>query len=122
MLFSGGSYMKIKPIGFVRNEVLHPYNSEWGEEISEIIIKDEFAKGLIGLEEFTHAIIIFYMHQASYIEERHLVRHPQNREELLKIGIFAESTTPSKSNWHNCSPNNWSRGEYSNSKRSRCNK
>jgi len=82
--------MKIEPIGFVRNEVLHPNNSEWGEEISEIITKDEFTKGLIGLEEFTHAIIVFYMHQASYNEERHLVRHPQNREELPKIGIFAQ--------------------------------
>ncbi|MCK5159273.1 MAG: tRNA (N6-threonylcarbamoyladenosine(37)-N6)-methyltransferase TrmO [Candidatus Heimdallarchaeota archaeon] len=82
--------MNIEPIGFVKNEILHPHNSEWGEEISEIIINKEYAKGLIGLEDFTHAIIVFYMHKASYIEERHLVRHPQNREELPKIGIFAQ--------------------------------
>jgi tRNA-Thr(GGU) m(6)t(6)A37 methyltransferase TsaA len=82
--------MNIKPIGFVKNEVIYPHNSEWGEEISEIIINDEYAKGLIGLGDFSHAIIIFYMHQASYSEKRHLVRHPQNREELPKIGIFAQ--------------------------------
>ncbi|NPE07659.1 MAG: tRNA (N6-threonylcarbamoyladenosine(37)-N6)-methyltransferase TrmO [Asgard group archaeon] len=82
--------MNIKPIGFVRNEVLSPHNYEWGEEISEIFVNEEYAKGLIGLEEFTHAIIVFYMHKASYIEERHLVRHPQEREELPKIGIFAQ--------------------------------
>ena len=82
--------MNIEPIGFVRNEVLSPHNYEWGEEISEIIVNKEYANGLVGLEDFTHAIIIFYMHKASYIEERHLVRHPQEREELPKIGIFAQ--------------------------------
>ena len=82
--------MNIKPIGFVRNEILSPHNYEWGEEISEIIVNEEYTKGIIGLEEFSHAIIVFYMHQASYIEERHLVRHPQEREDLPKIGIFAQ--------------------------------
>jgi tRNA-Thr(GGU) m(6)t(6)A37 methyltransferase TsaA len=82
--------MNIEPIGFVKNEVISPHNSEWGEEISEIVIKEEFTKGLVGLEDFSHAIIIFFMHQASYIEERHLIRHPQEREELPKIGIFAQ--------------------------------
>lgn len=82
--------MNIEPIGFVRNEILSPHNDEWGEEISEIIVNEEYAKGLIGLGEFTHAIIVFYMHKASYNEERHLVRHPQEREDLPKIGIFAQ--------------------------------
>jgi len=82
--------LNIEPIGFVRNEVLYPHNYEWGEEISEIIVNEEYTKGLIGLEEFTHAIIVFYMHKASFNEERHLVRHPQEREDLPKIGIFAQ--------------------------------
>ncbi len=82
--------MDLKPIGFVRNEIIHPYYHEWGEVLSEIIINKEFAKGLIGLDDFSHALIIFYMHQATYVEEKHLVRHPQEREELPKIGIFAQ--------------------------------
>ncbi|NHJ32442.1 MAG: tRNA (N6-threonylcarbamoyladenosine(37)-N6)-methyltransferase TrmO [Asgard group archaeon] len=82
--------MNIKPIGFVRNDVLHPFYHGWGEEVSEIVVNKEYAKGLIGLEGFSHAIIIFYMHQATYNEERHLVRHPQEREERPMIGIFAQ--------------------------------
>lgn len=82
--------MNIEPIGFVKNEVLYPHNDEWGEEISEIIVNEEYAKGLIGLEEFTNAIIVFFMHKALFNEERHLVRHPQEREDLPKIGIFAQ--------------------------------
>ena len=35
--------MNIKPIGFVRNEVLSPHNDEWGEDISEIIVNKEYA-------------------------------------------------------------------------------
>ena len=82
--------MNIHPIGFVRNKVKHPYYHEWGEIVSEIIVKEEYANGLIGLDDFSHALIIFYKHQATYVEERHLVRHPQEREELPKIGIFAQ--------------------------------
>lgn len=82
--------MNIEPIGFVRNAILDPHNYEWGEEVSEIVVKEKYVDGLIGLEDFSHAIIIFFMHKASYVEERHLTRHPQEREELPKIGIFAQ--------------------------------
>ena len=82
--------MNIEPIGFVRNEITYPHYHKWGGVISEIIVNEEYANGLIGLEDFSHAIVIFYLHQATYNEEKHLVRHPQEREELPKIGIFAQ--------------------------------
>ncbi|MBK5112569.1 MAG: tRNA (N6-threonylcarbamoyladenosine(37)-N6)-methyltransferase TrmO [Candidatus Heimdallarchaeota archaeon] len=82
--------MNIEPIGFVKSEIIYPYDQAWGEVISEIIVNEEYAKGIIGLEDFSHAIIIFYMHKASYVEEKHLVRHPREQQDLPKIGIFAQ--------------------------------
>ena len=82
--------MNIVPIGFVRNEITYPHYHEWGGVVSEIVVNEEYANGLIGLEDFSHAIIVFYLHKATYNEERHLVRHPQEREDLPKIGIFAQ--------------------------------
>ena len=82
--------MNIEPIGFVKNDVLNPYDMEWGEVISEITVNENYASGLIGLEDFTHAIIIFFMHKASFSMENHLERHPKRRLDLPKIGIFAQ--------------------------------
>ncbi|MGC9778849.1 MAG: tRNA (N6-threonylcarbamoyladenosine(37)-N6)-methyltransferase TrmO [Candidatus Heimdallarchaeota archaeon] len=82
--------MNLEPIGFVKNEVLNPYDREWGKVISEIIVNENYVSGLIGLEDFTHAIIIFFMHKASFSKENHLERHPKRRLDLPKIDIFAQ--------------------------------
>jgi tRNA-Thr(GGU) m(6)t(6)A37 methyltransferase TsaA len=82
--------MKFEPIGFVKNDILHPFDQNWGEVISEIILYENYAIGITGLEEFSHALIVFFMHKASFNKENHLTRHPRRRLDLPKIGIFAQ--------------------------------
>ena len=62
----------------------------WGEDISTIRLNKEYIGGLKGLENFSHVTIIYYLDQAVYDREKHLKRHPQNREDMPLVGIFSQ--------------------------------
>lgn len=78
------------PIGTVKNEVSSRKDVSWGSDTSVIQLEDEYCSGLSGLEDFSHAIILFYLDQAKYIREKHLQRRPQNREDMPLVGIFSQ--------------------------------
>ena len=78
------------PVGTVKNNVHEKKDISWGEDISTIVIKDEFISGLKGLEDFSHCIILFYLDKADYEKEKHLQRHPQNRSDMPLVGIFSQ--------------------------------
>ncbi len=78
------------PIGYVRNQVQEKKDISWGEELSVIDLKEEYMDGLAGLEDFSHAVILYHLDQAEYRKERHLQRKPQNREDMPLKGIFAQ--------------------------------
>ena len=80
----------MNPIGFVKNSVSGRKDVAWGEDVSAIELKEEFCNGLSGLEDFTHAIILYYLDQAKYDREKHLQRRPQNREDMPLVGIFSQ--------------------------------
>jgi len=80
----------MKPIGVVRNEVANRNDVSWGDEVSSIVLEEEYASGLEGLESFSHAIILFYLDQAKFDREKHLQRRPRNREDMPLVGIFAQ--------------------------------
>ncbi len=80
----------MSPIGYVKNNVSERKDTAWGGDISSIILKAEYCLGLTGLEDFSHAIVLFYLDKAGYIKEKHLLRRPQNREEMPEVGIFSQ--------------------------------
>ena len=82
--------MNMEPIGFVNNDVSGKKDTSWGEDISTIRLNEEYIGGLQGLEEFSHVTIIYYLDQAVYNREKHLKRHPQNREDMPLVGIFSQ--------------------------------
>lgn len=43
-----------------------------------------------GLEEFSHLLVIFLMHQATYSPGDDLARRPRGREDMPLVGIFAQ--------------------------------
>ncbi len=77
-------------IGEVRSEVKDPVDMNWGEVVSEIVLKPEYAPGLLGLEGFTHAIILTHLHKAKYNPDIHLTRHPREDPDMPLLGIFAQ--------------------------------
>lgn len=80
----------MNPIGCVRNNVQNKKDTSWGKDISEIKLNEEYYTGLKGLDDFSHAIIIYYLDKAEFIRDKHLQRRPQNREDMPMVGIFSQ--------------------------------
>ena len=77
-------------IGEVKSHVTEAVDMNWGEVISKIVLKPEYAPGLLGLGDFSHAMILTLLHEAKYDPEVHLRRHPQERQDMPLLGIFAQ--------------------------------
>jgi tRNA-Thr(GGU) m(6)t(6)A37 methyltransferase TsaA len=82
--------MKYTVIGTVNSPISEPVDMNWGKVESEIILKPEYIPGLLGLDGFSHLIVLTLLHEAKYIPEKHLRRHPQERENMPLLGIFAQ--------------------------------
>jgi tRNA-Thr(GGU) m(6)t(6)A37 methyltransferase TsaA len=81
----------LQPIGIVRNSRRVSEDDNWGGIVSEIEVSEPIGQeGLEGIEEFSHAEVIFYFHQ---VEEQKIVsgaRHPRNNPHWPKVGILAQ--------------------------------
>lgn len=82
--------IEMKPIGFVKCEVKNKKDESWGKNVSSIMLNEEYFGGLKGLEDFSHAIILYYLDQANFEKEKHLQRRPQNRVDMPLVGIFSQ--------------------------------
>jgi tRNA-Thr(GGU) m(6)t(6)A37 methyltransferase TsaA len=80
----------LEPIGTVKSPIEEQVDEGWGEVVSEIWLNAELEPGLDGLAEFSHAVIIFLMHQSSFDVERDLKRRPRGRVDMPQTGIFAQ--------------------------------
>ena len=79
----------MKPIGVVRSPIIESLDEGWGSVVSEVHVSEEYAAGLKGLEEFSHAVIVVYLHKADFDLEKHLQRRPQGKEDMPCVGVFA---------------------------------
>ena len=61
------------------------------EQVSIIRIFDEFVDGLEGLEEYSHVIVVYWMHKVAEVRLR--VR-PWGIERFPTVGIFATRFPP----------------------------
>jgi tRNA-Thr(GGU) m(6)t(6)A37 methyltransferase TsaA len=82
--------VNLKTIGYVKTFVKEETDENWGEVFSEIVIDKSFEKGLKGLEGFSHIIVLYFMHKATFNQLTDLVRHPQERQDMPFLGIFAQ--------------------------------
>ncbi len=82
--------MEVTPVGYVRSMVKEAVDAGWGEVVCTIELEPGLAGGLQGLEAFSHAVIVYFMHEARFDPSIHLQRHPREREDLPLVGIFAQ--------------------------------
>ncbi len=81
--------MVLRPIGWVRSEVKKTGMRQWDEVVSEVILEPEFVEAADGLEEFSHIVVLFWMHKIAP-EERSLTKtHPQRRMDMPLLGVLA---------------------------------
>ena len=81
----------LSPIGYVRSERRQLKDDEWGTVTARIELTDEFdADALIGIEEFSHAEIIFQFDRVRQSEIEEGARHPRGNQAWPLVGIFAQ--------------------------------
>ena len=107
----------VQPVGFVRNTVAEPFlkadeNGISSEEhmntvrrrvretrsaVSEIIIREDLAELLDGIEDYSHLTVLYWGHKVP-MRSRDLTRvHPMGRRDLPRVGIFS-TCSPARPN------------------------
>ncbi len=78
----------VRPIGVVRNNIKQPRMDGWVDVRSDILIREELADALDGIEAYSHVIIIFAFHKVPEAEQRSRVR-PRSDPRLPEQGVLA---------------------------------
>jgi len=83
--------MTVKAIGIVRNGIkeMPPDRRDWWQDtVSEIVIDNNLAEALDGLEGFSHIIVLYWMHRLTP-GKMPLKVHPMGKKEIPLTGLFA---------------------------------
>lgn len=78
--------ISIKPLGRAKNKVNKPTLTGWKDLVTEIMIDKNYAKGLDGIEDYSHIIVVYWMDQE---RKCHIKHHPQGKSDVPYVGIFA---------------------------------
>lgn len=78
--------IKLKLLGKAKNSVTKPTLPGWEHVVTEISVDKTYAKGLDGIEGYSHVIVVYWMDKE---KECHLKHHPQGRADIPFVGIFA---------------------------------
>lgn len=81
----------VEPIAHVRATRTTPEDDFWGGETAVIELADGIdAESLLGLEDFSHAEILFHFHRADPAKVVRDARRPRNNPAWPRVGIFAQ--------------------------------
>ncbi|HEY1755695.1 MAG TPA: SAM-dependent methyltransferase [Bryobacteraceae bacterium] len=83
---------EVHPIGIVRSPIVNPVDDIWGDVTCRIdLTPSRFTPDcLAGLADFSHLEIVFLFHRVLESEITTDARHPRNRTDWPKAGIFAQ--------------------------------
>ena len=79
--------MNIKLIGYVKSKIKKQQFGGFKDEITEIVLNEEYVKALRGLKDYSHIIVLYWMNEAEGIVK--LEHRPQGNLEVPEMGIFA---------------------------------
>ncbi len=81
--------ISLKAIGIVRNEFKHPVSRlDWGDIVSEIVVDPRLTDALDTMDEFSHLIVLYWMHRHP-VESPPTKVHPLGNPEIPLKGVFA---------------------------------
>jgi tRNA-Thr(GGU) m(6)t(6)A37 methyltransferase TsaA len=82
----------LRPVGWLRSPRRDVEDDDWGSVVSTIELDPELFTNdaLEGLERFSHVEIIFFMHRVRQEKIVAGARHPRDRADLPRVGIFAQ--------------------------------
>jgi tRNA (adenine37-N6)-methyltransferase len=83
--------IQVEPVGYVRGGRVTPTDDQWGSSRASIELSAPFREdALVGLEQFSHAEIVYLFDQVTAAEIVTGARHPRGRADWPKVGIFAQ--------------------------------
>lgn len=92
-----GRSMELKPVGVVRTPLSNDeVRQSWHEGTNaEIEIFGDYAQALEGIEDFSHLVVLFYLHETTAAQRKTLqarpkrfVRYGLKLEDLPLVGVF----------------------------------
>jgi len=87
--------INLKAIGTVRSEIKERGRDDAREVVAEIILDPALTEGLDNLDEFSHIVIIYYIHKSR--KPVPMKVHPRFRVDNTPVGVFA-SRSPDRPN------------------------
>jgi len=97
MIYTCGVRYNFKPVGTVSNEIKQPGRFNFDDTVSTIVLVPEYERALDGIEEFSHIVVICWLHKISKNERLVLKTHPRRDISLPLTGIFA-TRSPARPN------------------------
>jgi tRNA-Thr(GGU) m(6)t(6)A37 methyltransferase TsaA len=82
----------IVPIGIVGGGRTEARDDAWGDVECEIVLDSARikAEATAGLAEYSHVVVVFHMHKVPEASVATGARHPRERLDWPKVGIFAQ--------------------------------
>ena len=77
----------LKPIGVVRSEIKERTRRYSGDVTSEIVIDESLTGALDNLDEFTHIIVLYWIHKSP--NRKPVKVHPRGNPDIKSKGVFA---------------------------------
>ena len=87
--------INMKPIGIVRSEIQEPTRQRHHDLISEIIINEDLTESLDNLDEFSHIIVLYWIHKSGRPAPKKV--RPRGNPEHELMGVFA-TRSPARPN------------------------
>ncbi len=84
--------LSFTPVAHVHNDRTGTGDSDWGAVESVLEFAPEFAGGIAGLEQWSHALIVFHLH-VEPDDQRPAPgwqRRPRDRADMPLLGVFAQ--------------------------------
>ena len=82
--------MDLIPVGIVKSPQREATHEGWRSAESEIHLQPGLGSGLNGLDQFSHALIVFHMHEARFDWKNDVLNHPDGYKDIPVVGIFAQ--------------------------------
>ncbi len=81
---------EINEVGTVRSSRSEPEDDSWDDETSHIEMIAPFdRRSLMGLESFSHCIVVYVFDKAVWDDSK-MSRHPRGNKDWPEVGIFAQ--------------------------------
>jgi len=77
----------LEPIGIVRSEIKEPTRRKSEDVVSEIIVNSSLTEALDNLDEFSHIIVLYWIHRSRRPAPKKV--HPMGNPEHALMGVFA---------------------------------